>query len=69
MNELRRLYRLLTARYLVSVYWGGIQTHPARNVHEALAWADCYPQVPCTIAKRAGLFSFTMYLQLGRKTS
>jgi hypothetical protein len=63
MQQLRRLLRLLTARYLVSARWGGVQVHPARTLDEAMGWVECYPQVPVTVLKRDGLLSFRMHMQ------
>jgi hypothetical protein len=60
---MKKLYRLLFARYLVSAYWNGIQTHPAKSFSEAMEWVACYPQVPVSIVKRTGFFKFEMYAQ------
>jgi hypothetical protein len=60
-SYISRLYRLLTARYLVSARWNGVQVHPARNFREAMQWVECYPDAPVTIAQRSGLRSFKFF--------
>jgi hypothetical protein len=56
----RKYYRLITARYLVSARWNGVQVHPARDFGEAMGWVGCYPNAPVTIAKRTGLRTFRL---------
>ena len=63
-SYVKRLYRLLTARYLVSARWNGVQVHSAKSFSEAMEWVACYPQVPVTVLKRDGLLSFKMHAQL-----
>ena len=60
MQQLRQLYRLITARYLVSARWNGVQVHPAKDFREAMQWVECYPDAPVTIAQRSGLRSFKL---------
>jgi hypothetical protein len=61
LSYFRKYYRLLTARYLVSARWNGVQVHPARDFREAMQWVECYPDAPVTIAQRSGLRTFRLF--------